>query len=157
MTFSLPHDPYAAAVIAALAAAGIQVGGSWTQETEEGEELELLLSIAPQGAVCVRTWPLGVRVLWTQVDGWTYAGIRPNGWSDRWQELMSAILPPPSAAAAAIGLLLSGQAADLPVRWSAEDDAAAGIHLPADEQQLLDRVTRAIAAWDATPADGGGW
>lgn len=160
MTAALPHDPYATAVIEALAAVGLGPDDAWTQAAADPAQLEIFLqfgdcrSINPpstSAAVSRSSWPHGLVVAWNQYDGWQYCDVGGKGAA---RELISDLLPPPAAVVAALQLLLPRRTTELPLRWDPEATWQRGHVMPLQTRQLLYDVRAAVDAWTASHTTG---
>jgi hypothetical protein len=143
----LPHDPYIAAVIAALTTAGLEPDDAWTSDAETdpyGDGTEMMLSAVlrwngDHTAIADAALPDGMLLLWEHsAEQWQWAEVRPDGSNELpdWLPHLP-IWSDPAAVVTTLQALLAGLPAP-------ETDAV--------EWPRADESRAAVAAW---AADGG--
>ncbi|MER8233490.1 hypothetical protein [Streptomyces sp. NPDC094049] len=138
---TLPHDPYATAVMSALGAAGLyDPAASWTGHDCDNGAILLMEAVVVLDSDRAEAagYEYGATVLWDQLDGWRWGPADRNGQLRRIGSLVSGtVVPVPEDVVRAVRLLLGDEQAvkGLPVAGIARPAATV---IPPALQALLD-------------------
>ncbi|WP_432114032.1 hypothetical protein [Streptomyces sp. S1] len=142
MRKALPHDPYATAVMDALASeALLDHAGSWTEYASDNGIvmlMEVVISLDGDRARAA-DWDHGVTLLWNQIEGWTWGPGDRDGRLQYVKPLVdSSLVPDPADVVRAAEILLTDETTDrLPVTGTTRPAPAT---IPPQIQELLDEV-----------------
>ncbi|MFI8254096.1 DUF6292 family protein [Streptomyces filamentosus] len=151
----LPHDPYANAVMAALAAEGLlDPDESWTEYASDNGVVMLMEATISLDTDRARNagWTHGATLLWTQIDGWSWGPDTATAGRLQYTEplITGTVVPAPENVVRAAAILLDGQAgaSRLPVSGTARPAAST---VPPAIQAALDEDAEAIDTDDYAP------